>query len=135
MLGSTALLAPLDTETLLWFLRLALPTHTLHSRRTQLHRHCTTTISLLTTKPLLPTSMLTTMLRPIPRRKPNLGRVSCMHGVMQRGWVFQHDLLLDLWLQAMQVGHENILHRHDMPHLQHQASEFFTIFCYSSYLS
>ena len=104
---------------------------------TQLHRHCATTISQLITKPLLPTTMLTTVLRPISRRIPYcaVGRVSCMHGIMQGGRMLQHDLLLYLWLPAAQVGHENILRRHDMPHLQHQALEFFNVFCHRPLLS
>ena len=55
-----------------------------------------------------------------------------MHPIVQGGWILQHDLLLYLWIQATKVGHENILRRHDMPHLQHQALELLVIFYHSS---
>ena len=58
-----------------------------------------------------------------------------MHGIVQRSWMLQHDLFLNLRLQTAQVGNQYILCQHDMPHLQHQASEFFVIFCHSSLLS
>ena len=51
-----------------------------------------------------------------------------MHCIMQGSRVLHHDLLLHLRFQTVQVGHEYVLSRHNILHLQHQASEFLLYF-------
>ena len=80
-------------------------------RSTQLHRHNIPTISGLATEPLSSATMLPSMLRSIPRRKPYraISGVSSMHGIMQGSWMLHHDLLLHLQFQTTQVSHAYVL--------------------------
>ena len=104
---------------------------------TQLHRHGIPAISQLTVEPMPSATMLPSMLWSIPHQKPYLAicGVSSMHCIMQGSRVLHHDLLLHLQFQTVQVGHEYVLSRHDMLHLQHQASEFFVVLCQRPSLS
>ena len=110
------------------------PISSCHS--TQLYWHGIPAISWLTVEPVPSATMLPSMLRSIPGQKPYRAvcRVSSMHRIVQGSWVLHHNLLLDLWLQTALVGHQYILCRHHMPHLQHQALELLIIFHHSSSL-
>ena len=77
-------------------------------RSTQLHWDDVPAIFGLTTEPLPSATVLPSMLRPIPCRKPD-GGVSSMHGIVQGGRMLHHDLLLHLRFQTAQVSHEYVL--------------------------
>ena len=98
-------------------------------RSTQLHWDDIPTISGLASKPLSSATVLSSMLRPIPRQKPDgaISGVSSMHSIVQGGRMLHHDLLLHLRFQTVQVGHEYVLHRHYVLHFQHQAPEFLVV--------
>ena len=101
-------------------------------RSTQLHWDDIPAISGLATEPLSSTTVLPSMLRPIPCQKPYhaISGVSSMHSIVQGGRMLHHDLLLHLRFQTAQAGHEYVLRRHYMLHFQHQAPEFLIVFCH-----
>ena len=98
-------------------------------RSTQLHWDDVPAIFGLTTEPLSSATVLPSMLRPIPCRKPDdaISGVSSMHSIVQGGWMLHHDLLLHLRFQTAQVGHEYVLRRHYVLHFQHRAPEFLVV--------
>ena len=80
-------------------------------RSTQLHWDDVPAIFGLATEPLSSATMLSSMLQPIPCRKPYraISGVSSMHSIVQGGRMLHHDLLLHLRFQTAQVGHEYVL--------------------------